>query len=211
MSKGLTWWIEAPNPSKYEEDNVWEEFHLFDNEWVEIQNRKEWYESPNVPMIYKNHKYIFDKNMGIGKPEETFYKENVDSHDFHSEMDVQHELPSGRGMMRIKVEITTKYPPSGENDFAMVEYLVDTELKYDMPNMGRFLPRFLAYPLANFYKWAFMEFIAEEMIERDGEYAIEKTREYFQYIRKYHGEEPTQTRSRQAQFTPLPESGIFFE
>jgi hypothetical protein len=48
------------------------------------------------------------------------------------------------------------------------------------------------------------------MVERDGEYARERTAEYFQYLRQYHGEEPTQEKTRRADFNPLPEEGVFF-
>jgi len=71
--------------------------------------------------------------------------------------------------------------------------------------------RFLAYPINRFFKWAFVKYIGEELIDRDGEYARERTTEYFQYLRKYHGEEPTQTKTRQAEFKPVPEEGIFFQ
>ncbi|PSH02066.1 MAG: hypothetical protein BRC26_02450, partial [Nanohaloarchaea archaeon QH_8_44_6] len=196
------WFLEPPNPRSDPEDNIWHEFDLFKNEWVNIQNRLEWYESPNVPNIYKNHVYLFKNNMEFPRPEETYYKENVESHEFDAEIDCTTELPSGKGDLRINVNILTKTPPSGENNFAMVQYLVDTEMKYDMPRGIGFLPRFLARPLNRTFKFLFMLYIGEEMIEYDGEWAIEKTREYFQYIRKYHGEEPIQTKSRQAEFKP---------
>lgn len=208
----ITYWFALPGPGG--EDNIWHHFHLFDGHWVDVQNRMEWYESPNVPTIYTDHKYIFKQNMGMGRPEETYYEENADSGDFKSEMEVTEDLPSGigDGEMKIEVEINTLSPPSGENDFCLVSYTVDTQVKYGgVPQGVKFLPRFLANPLNRFFKWAFMQFIAEEMVDRDGEYAIERTREYFQYLRKYHGEEPTQTKSRQAEFTPLPEDGIFFQ
>lgn len=208
---GLMEWFELPNPDDREIDNVWSDFHVFNNEWQLVQNRMEWYESPNVPQIYKDHKYIFDKNMEMGKPEETFYYQNVDSDDFASEMFIDETLPSNRGKMRLEIALETKYPPSGENNFAMVQYVVDTKMKYDMPRSVKYLPRIFALPLAYTYRWMFMLFIAEEMVHRDGEYAIERGQQYFQYIRKYHGEEPAQTKSRQAHFTPLPENGIFFE
>lgn len=200
-----------PNPDSNDIDNVWSDMHVFNNEWTLVQNRMEWYESPNVPQIYQDHKYIFDKNMELEKPDEKYYYQNVDSDDFESDMIMESGLPSGRGDMRFKVKIRTKYAPSGENNFAMVSYIVDTEIKYDMPKGVKLLPRFLALPLNFTYRWLFMHVIAEEMLERDGEYAIEKTREYYQYLRKYHGEEPTQSKSRQAEFTPIPNDGIFFE
>jgi hypothetical protein len=211
MSDGWKFWIESPDPDSNEEDNIWHDMHEFDGEWVKIQNRLEWFESPNVPSIYEDHKYILKQNMGMGRPEETFYKQNVDSNDFNSNIDAIDDLPSGQGKMRIKIDVSTGYPPSGENDFAMAEYLVDTEIKYDMPQGVTFLPRFLARPLNNLFKRLFIRHIGEDILMRDGEYAIEKTREYFQYIRRYHGEEPVQTKSRQAEFKPVPEGGIFFE
>jgi hypothetical protein len=207
----LTKWFETPDPDENEFDNVWSDFHVFNNEWQLVQNRKEWYESPNVPQIYKDHKYIFDKNMEMGKPEETFYYQNIDSNEFASDMFINEELPSGRGDMRLEIQMETKYPPSGENDFAMVEYQVDTLMKYDMPRTVKHLPRILALPLAYTYRWLFMLIIAEEMVHRDGEYAIERGQQYYQYLRKYHGEEPSQTKTNRVEFTPLPEDGIFFE
>ncbi|MFB6292231.1 MAG: hypothetical protein ABEI58_02445 [Candidatus Nanohaloarchaea archaeon] len=218
MSESGSWfeehvkpWFEFPDPENNPKDNVWSDFHIFNNEWVEVQSRLEWYESPNVPSIYEEHKYILQYNMGMNRPEELYYKQNVDSNDFRSHMDDTEELPSGRGKLRLKLRIRTKSAPSGENNFAMVQYLVDTKVKYDIPKGITFLPRFLARPLNKLFRKAFFKYIGEEMIERDGEYAIEKTREYFQYIRKYHGEEPIQTKSRQAEFKPVPEEGIFFQ
>ncbi len=210
LGERILYWFELPDPENNEADNVWRDFHLFDNEWVEIQSRLEWYESPNVPRIYVDHKVI-GQNMEMGRPEERYYKENVDSGDFRAYLDWREDLPGDQGEYRIRVQIRTKIAPSGENDFAMVQYRVDTELKYDTPQGITFLPRILSRPLNRFFKWAYMRFIAEEMIDRDGEFALEKTREYFQYLRKYHGEEPSQSKSREAQFTPLPEEGIFFQ
>ena len=211
MSNSWTYWIESPNPKKNHEDDIWHHMHEFEGDWVQIQNRLEWYESPNVPQIYEDHKYILKQNMGMGRPEEVYYKQNVDSNSFKSDINAEMDLPSGQGEMRIKINIATGYAPSGENDFAMVEYSVDTEIRYDMPQGVTFLPRFLSRPLNSLFKRLFILHIGEEMIEIDGEFAIEKTREYFQYIRKYHGEEPVQTKSRQAEFKPIPEGGIFFE
>lgn len=192
-------------------DNIWHHFHIFDGYWIKVQQRKEWYESPNVPGIYADHKYIFKQNMGIGRPEETFYSQNVDDGGFKSVMEVTEKLPSGRGDLKITTTINTKSPPSGENDFCLVEYLVDTEIKYELDKGITFLPRLLASPINRFFKWGFFNVIGEEMVDRDGEYARERTTEYFQYIRKYHGEEPTQTKTRQAEFKPVPEEGIFFQ
>ncbi|MFB6245248.1 MAG: hypothetical protein ABEJ03_02775 [Candidatus Nanohaloarchaea archaeon] len=209
------WLLETPDPHEHHEDNPWADFHLFNDEWIQVQNRLEWYESPNVPDIYKNHKYLFKQNMEMsgGRPEEVYYEENASSGEFASTMYITDDLPSGfNGEMRIKTEIGTKSPPSGENDFALVEYNVDTEMKYSgVPKGITFLPRILARPMNRMMKWLFFLFIGEEIVDRDGEYAIERTNEYFQYLRKYHGEEPSQAKSRQAEFTPLPDDGIFFE
>lgn len=213
LPDSIQYWMGLPDPKENHDDNIWHHFHVFDDEWVDVQNRMEWYDSPNVPSIYTDHKYIFKQNMGMGKPEETYYEQNIDSGDFKTSMEVTESLPSGigGGEMKIEVEINTLNPPSGENNFCLVAYTVDTKVKYDVTQGVRFLPRFLANPLNRFFKWAFMQYIAEDMVDRDGEYAIERTTEYFQYLRKYHGEEPTQTKSRQTEFTPLPEDGVFFQ
>lgn len=211
IEKSLNYWFGFPDPDEESADNVWEHFHIFDGEWIDIQNRKEWYESPNVPDIYASHKYIFKQNMGMSRPEETFYKQNVDNGEFASDMYSTESLPSDRGKLKITTEIVTKSPPSGENDFCMVEYFVTTSIKYDMPKGVTFLPRIVARPLNRFFKWAFLNFIGEEIVEYDGEYARERTTEYLQYIRKYHGEEPTQTKTRQAVYKPSFEDGIFFQ
>lgn len=192
-------------------DEIWHHFDLFDGGWHEIQNRVDWYESPKVPRIYKDHVYIFKQNMDMGRPDEIYYEENVDSRSFKSTIHKEGDLPSGRGKLRIESTISTKTPPSGENDFAFVEYFVATKLKYDMPKGVQKLPRILAHPMNRFFKWAFMMYMGHHMVDYDGEYAREKTTEYFQYLRKYHGEEPTQTKTRQAEFKPVPEEGIFFQ
>jgi hypothetical protein len=207
----LGFWLGLPNPANNPEDDVWSDFELFSGEWRTIQNRKEWYESPNVPNIYADHKYIFDKNMEMNKPEEIYYKQNVDSNEFESKMDCDEDLPSGWGSMRISTHLTTKTPPSGENDFCMIQYVVETKLRYEMPHGIRFLPRILAHPLNDMFRVFFYQFFAEERVEYDGEYAIERTREYFDYIRRYHGEEPTQTRTHQNEFAPTTEEGPFFQ
>lgn len=192
-------------------DDIWHHFELFDGKWHEIQNRVDWYESPKIPRIYKDHVYIFKQNMDMGRPDEIYYEENVDSRSFKSTIQKTEDLPSGRGKLRIESNIDTKSPPSGENDFAFVEYFVRTELQYDMPEGIEKLPRIIAYPLNRFFKWAFMMYMGHHMVDYDGEYARERTTEYFQYLRKYHGEEPTQTKTRQAEFKPVPEEGIFFQ
>ena len=219
LGKHILPWFHTPNTYKndYEErkfehrDDTWHHFELFNGKWHEIQNRVEWYESPKIPRIYKDHVYIFKQNMDMGRPDETYYEENVDSRSFKSTIEKEGDLPSDRGKLRIKSTLNTKTPPSGENDFAMVEYFVSTELKYDIPSGIENLPRFIAYPLNRFFRWAFTAFIVHEMVDYDGEYAREKTTEYFQYLRKYHGEEPTQTKTRQSEFEPIPEEGIFFQ
>lgn len=211
MKKGFTYWISFPDPSEDHDDDVWHHFEPFSGEWLEIQNRKDWYESPHVPDIYQDHKYIFDKNMSMNKPEEKFFHQNVDNNEFESKMVVTEDLPSTKGEMKIETNISTKSPPSGENDFCMVEYYVHTYIRYDVPNGVKWLPRFLARPLNRFFKWAFWWVLAEDMVDRDGEYARERTTEYFQYIRKYHGEEPMQSRTRQSEFESMPDEGIFFQ
>lgn len=192
-------------------DNIWKHFHIFDGHWIQIQNRREWYESPNVPGIYSDHKNIMKQNMGMGRPEEISFKQNVDSGEFASTMIVMEKLPSGRGEVKIETNIGTKNAPSGENDFCMVEYVVNTYIRYDIPNGVTFLPRIFARPLNQFFKWAFLNYIGEEFVEYDGEYARERTTEYMQYVRKYHGEEPTQTKTRQAVYKPSFEDGVFFQ
>ncbi len=205
LSKQLHYWLNSPDDGE-----VWDHFHLFQEHWVPIYNRLEWYESPNVPGIYSEHKYIA-RNMNTSRPEETYYEENLDNGEFASEMYTETDLPSGRGECRIDIEIHSE-APSGENDFAMVEYAVETKIKYsDMQKGVTFLPRIFAVPLNQFFKWAFLNYIGEEMVERDGEFAREKTTEYFQYLRKYHGEEPTQTKTKQSEFKPVPEDGVFFQ
>lgn len=211
FEEGLKYWFSPPKPHEDEEDNIWHDFHIFDGEWIEIQNRVDWYESPNLPSIYEDHKYIMKQNMGMSRPEETYYQQNIDTNLFKSDMYADDDLPSGRGQVRIETEIWTKTPPSGENDFGMVEYLVRTNISYNIPNGVTFLPRILARPLNKFFRWAFVKFIGEEMVERDGEYALEKAREYYDYIRKYHGEEPIQTKSRRAEFEPAIKEGVFFQ
>jgi hypothetical protein len=224
LSKYILPWLHTPGTYKvgedghYEEENfkeaddVWSDFHLFHDEWIEVMNKKEWYDSPNVPQIYTDHKKIVKQNMGLSRPFETFYYENADNGDFTSEMYVPGgDLPSGNGELRIEIDIDTQNPPSGENDACLVEYFVSGKIKYDVPGGIDFLPRFIAYPLNRFFKWAYLENMAEEQIEYDGEYARERINEYFQYIRKYHGEEPLQSKSRQAVFKPSVEDGVFFQ
>jgi hypothetical protein len=201
---------------KFEEkDDVWSEFHLFHDDWIEVINKKEWYDAPQVPQIYKAHKKIVKQNMGMSRPFEKYYEEKVETGDFASEMRVDDgdSLPSGLGEFRLEIDISLPGgPPSGENDACNVEYFVRGKLNYDkVPGGIDFLPRFLAYPLNRFFKWAFIEFVAEEQIEYDGEYARERVNEYFQYLRKYHGEEPLQSKSRQAVYEPVVEDGVFFQ
>lgn len=211
LTDGFKYWFGFPDPDNRDEDNIWEDFHLFDGHWIELQNRRDWYQSPNVPSIYEDHKYIFNQNMSMAKPEERYFKQNVDNGKFRSHMVVGEELPSGKGELRIKTKIRTKSAPSGENNFCMVQYRVFTEIKYDMPQGVVFLPRIISRPLNQFFKSAFLRYIGEEIIEYDSEYARERSTEYFQYLRKYHGEEPIQSKSRQAEFKPMPEDGVFFQ
>ncbi|MEF8880411.1 MAG: hypothetical protein V5A72_01100 [Candidatus Nanohaloarchaea archaeon] len=208
----ILYWFEFPEPEANEEDNVWSQFHLFDGDWVEIMNKKEYYNSPHVPSIYTEHKKIVKQNMGMEKPFESYYYQNVDNGSFASVMEIKDSvLPSGNGELKLDVEIETVGPPSGENNACEVEYFVKGSIRYDIPNGIDFLPRILARPLNRFFKWAFFKFIGEEQIEYDGEYAKERINEYFQYIRKYHGEEPLQTKSRQAVFKPSVKDGVFFQ
>ena len=200
-------------------DDVWRDFHLFHGDWIQITNKKEWYDSPNVPQIYGDHKKILKQNMQLTRPFETWYAERLDDGDFESHMNVGGEgssslsLPSGNGKYKIEIEIGLPAgAPSGENDAATVEYFVKAHLKYtEIPDGVDFLPRFIAYPLNSFFKSVFLQFIAEEQIEYDGEFVREKVNEYFQYLRKYHGEEPLQAKSRQAAFKPAVEDGVFFQ
>lgn len=206
IMENLHYWLNSPDSG-----DVWDHFHLFQEHWVTIQHRLEWYESPNVSGIYTEHKYIM-RNIDASRPEETYYEENIDNGEFASQMYSDVDLPSGKGKCRIDVEIEALSPPSGENDFGMVEYAVETKIKYDdMQNGITFLPRILAVPLNQLFKKAFLNIIGEEMVERDGEFAREKTTEYFQYLRRYHGEEPTQTKTKQSEFKPVPEEGVFFQ
>lgn len=209
--KQVNYWFSTPDPKGHEPDNVWRDFEVFSGDWIKIQNRLDRYESPNVPSIYEDHKYIFKQNMGMRRPEEVFYSQNVDTNEFSSDIEATDNLPSGKGEIKILTDIGTNYEPSGENNFCGVDYMVTTYINYDIPNGIEFLPRIVARPLNQFFKWAYLKFLAEEMVERDSEYAIEKTTEYFQYLRKYHGEEPIQTKSRQAEYKPVPEEGIFFQ
>jgi hypothetical protein len=214
----LMCWFHTPKTynSDYEEekfheaDDIWHHEHLFEGDWLEIQNKAEWYESPNVVSIYKEHKYIFNQNMEMSKPRETFYSENVDSGDFESTMECVEGLPSGKGKVKLTTNIATQSPPSGENDFGLMEYWVTLEVKYGFPDGITFLPRILAHPLNNLFKKWFINRLGEEMIEYDIEYARERLSEYFDYIRQYHGEEPVQTKTRQEAYTP-PTDGTFFQ
>ena len=207
----IAYWFKTPSPGSDHRDNIWSDVHIFDGEWVELVNRLEWYESPNVPTIYEEHKYLMKENMNMTRPFEEYYYQNVDSNEFESRMRCPMSLPSGRGEYKITTRLRTKSPPSGENNFCLIEYWSMVEMKYDMPQGIDFLPRLVSRPLNRFFKWAFMKYIGEEMIEYDGEYAREKLMEYIQYVRKYHGEEPTQTKTRQAHFEPDPEEGVFFQ
>lgn len=201
-------WFRTPDGS-WDDDDVWHHFPLFQGGWEEIHNKVEWYESPHVVDIYKDHKYIF-KNIDMGRPYETYYEESVDDGGFRSKMASTCSLPSHLGKMKIKVRIRTKAPPSGENDFGLVEYFVRTYVKYSIPSGIKNLPRFLALPLNSFFKWAYMQFIADELIEHDGEFAREKMYSYFDYLRKYHGEEPVQARSRRTVYEPTEAERRFF-
>jgi hypothetical protein len=207
----LAYWFRTPSPDSDHDDNIWSDFHIFDGGWVELVNRLDWYESPNVPTIYEEHKYLMKENMDMTRPFEKYFYQHADSDQFESKMHCAMPLPSGRGEYRITPRIRTKSPPEGENNFCLVEYWTVLEMKYEMPQGVNFLPRFVARPLNRFFRWAFIKYIGEDMIEYDGEYAREKLMEYVKYVRKYHGEEPTQSKTRQAHFNPQPEEGTFFQ
>lgn len=193
-----------------EKDDIWSHEHLFDSGWVEIQNKVEWYESPQVISIYEEHKYIFNTNMDIEKPHEKFYYQNVDSGDFESIMIVKEGLPSGMGNLRLTTDISTKTPPSGDNEFANVEYFVKMEVDYsELPSGISFLPRILAYPLNRAFKRVYVNQVLEEEVEYDTEYARERMAEYYDYIRKYHGEEPVQTKTQREEYEPGNEGSFF--
>ncbi|MFB6204248.1 MAG: hypothetical protein ABEJ75_01245 [Candidatus Nanohaloarchaea archaeon] len=212
-------WLHTPGTSEPEglddyfskKDDIWHHHELFQGE-TEIMNKAEWYDSPNVIGIYKDHKYVFKQNMGIGGPDETFYFQNVDSREFESVMEVSESLPSGHGSLRLETDISTKNPPDPDNnDFALIEYWVSVYVDYSLPGGIDFLPRILAYPLNRFFRGAFERFILEEIVLRDTEYARERLSEYFDIIRKHHGEEPIQTKTRQEAYTPGPEERRFFQ
>lgn len=194
----------------HEIDDIWHHEEIFSGEKFLIENATEWYESPNVPTIYADHKYIFNNNMSMGKPFEVYYEQNVDSGEFKSVMEASEELPSSRGELLLETNIKTKSPPSGDNNFAMVDYSVQLFVKYDLPGGVKFLPRFLAHPMNKMFRYYFLKHIGEEMLEYDIEYARERMIEYYDYIRQYHGEEPVQTRSRREHYDPGDEEGTFF-
>lgn len=148
--------------------------------------------------------------MDMGKPFETYYEQNVDDGNFRSNMKADESLPSDRGNVIIKTDIKTKSAPSGENNFAMVDYSAELYIEYKRISGIEWLPRILANPLNRMFRYYFIRYIGEEMLQYDIEYSRERLREYFDYIRKYHGEEPVQTKSRQAHFK-TPYDGLFFE
>lgn len=215
----LACWFHFPGTEKsdweeehfHEIDDIWHHEEIFSGDKFLIENATEWYESPNVPTIYSEHKYIFNNNMGISKPFEKYYEQNVDSGEFRSTMEATDGLPSGRGELTLETNIWTKSPPSGDNEFAMVDYSVQLFVEYDIPDGIEFLPRFLAHPLNKLFQRYFINYIGEEMLEYDIEYARERMIEYYEYIRKYHGEEPVQTRSRRSSYDPGDEGGTFFD
>jgi hypothetical protein len=206
----ILYWFETPDPSSDHDDDIWHHDHLVNSGWVLLQNKVEWYESPQVITIYTEHKYIFNQNMDMDKPHEKFYYQNVDSDEFESIMLAEEELPSGWGDVRIRTDIETVSPPSGDNEFATVEYFVSVEVNYSLPNGITFLPRILARPLNRFFKRVFVSHVMEEAVEYDTEYARERMAEYFDYIRKYHGEEPVQTKTQREAYKPGNE-GTFFQ
>lgn len=215
----LACWFHSPGTYKsdWEEerfehgDDIWHHHEVFSGDKILIETSTEWYESPRVPNIYKNHKYLFNQNMNLGKPFEYYYEQNADTGEFRSQMEVDEDLPSDNGSLWIEPDIKTKSAPSGENNFAMVDYTVSLYIEYgEIPGGIKWLPRVLAYPLNSLFRYYFIRYVGEEMLEYDIEYARERVREYWDYVRKYHGEEPIQTKSRQAHFES-PYEGTFFE
>ncbi len=207
----LTYWFRTPDPGNDESDDIWSDHPIFGHHKVEIRNRAEWYESPNVPTIYADHKHLF-KNMDMSRPEETYFYQNVDSNDFRSKMETSAHLPSHQGEVILETRIRTKTPPSGENEFALVEYFARVYVEYEeIPGGITFAPRILARPLNRFFRWAFLKYVGKEMIEEDGNFARAKLQQYFQYLRKYHGEEPLQTKTRLQGAEDIPENQRFFE
>jgi hypothetical protein len=210
-------WFHTPGTEKsdwesekfHEKDDIWHHEHIFEGEWVEIQNKAEWYESPNIVSIYKDHKYIFNQNMNLDKPAETFYYENVDSGEFESIMEVSEGLPSKHGKLKLTTNPATQSPPSGDNDFGLIEYWVTLEVKYDFPDGINWLPRIFAYPLNKFFKKWFTNQLGGRMVGYDMEFAREKMMDYFNSLRKYHGEEPVQTKTQQGQYTPDTDEQFF--
>lgn len=207
----VLYWFRLPKPGEDHDDDIWGHHPVFNQGWVKIKNRLEWYESPHIVEIYEDHKKIFDINMGINQPTENFYFEHVDKGGFRSQLESTGELPSGLGEFKIHSRIRTQTPPSGDNNFGLVEYSVTLSVEYSAPEGVKWLPRILARPLNNFFKWAYVQYVAEELLHHDGEYAQEKLNEYFQYLRKYHGEEPLQSKTRQELYEPPTEEGTFFE
>ena len=214
----LMCWFNTPGTysSDYEKDkfkhkdDIWHHEEVFSGDKFLIETTTEWYESPNVPGIYADHKYIFNQNMDLDKPFESFYAQNVDNGDFESVMEASEDLPSDSGELEIVTNIKTKSAPSGENNFAMVDYSAELYIKYNLPSGIEWLPRIIALPLNNLFRYYYVNYIGEEMLEYDIEYSRERLIEYFDYIRKYHGEEPVQTKTRQAHFK-TPYEGTFFE
>lgn len=210
------YWFRTPKPNDNEKDDIWSEHPIFNSDDVEVTNRVEWYESPNVPSIYKDHKHIFKKQMDLARPEETYFFQNLDSNEFRSQMKIGDgnfghlELPSELGHFHIETRIRTKSPPSGDNEFALVEYFSRVFVNYSAPQGVTILPRFVARPINMFFRWAFLKYIGEDAVEEDGEYARQQLTEYFQYLRKYHGEEPVQTKTRLEEPPEVPEDGTFF-
>ncbi len=209
-AESVLYWFRSPG-SGDEHYDIWEDFPAFNEGWVKIQNRLDRYESPKVPTIYEDHKYIMKQNMDMSRPEEYFYAENLDDGGFESKMFAEDGLPSGRGNYRIYTHFKTKYPPSGENNFCGVDVFTETKIKYSVPGGVTSIPRFIAYPLNRMFKFFFVRYMAEEIVEKDGEYALERTREYNNYIRKYMGEEPLQSKTRRAEYSPMPDQGVFFQ
>ncbi|MFB6192688.1 MAG: hypothetical protein ABEK00_00380 [Candidatus Nanohaloarchaea archaeon] len=207
----LMCWLHHPGTyeTDYEEDKFEDSDDLWGNpvfggDWVEIQTKVESYESPNVVTIYEDHGNILEE-IGLGSPSESFYYENLDNGEFESEMESTADLPSGKGEMKLTINPETKYPPSDDNEFALIDYWVQLEVSFDFPDGVDWMPRIFAYPLNKFLKKWFVSQLGGRMVGYDMEFAREKLMDYFDSLRKYHGEEPVQTKTLDGQYSDLEE------
>lgn len=207
----ILYWFRFPKPGEDHDDDPWHHNPIFTGDWVKVKNRKEWYESPHIVSIYEDHKKILNVNMEMSKPIERYYFQHVDNGGFRSVMTSDGDLPSSIGDYRIHTRLRTKAPPSGENNFGLIEYSTTLQVKYNPPEGITKLPRILARPLNQFFKWAYLKWIGEEVMEHDSEFAQEQLNTYFQYLRRYHGEEPLQSKTRQELYKPPTDEGTFFK